>query len=135
MVEDIGLEGRVALLEPFIKWTLEIGRFRGFIKEFIYFSEISDFDQIGFFQQLEEEVIPLVDSEDALIRRYNSLGLGMQYKTSETWDFVEEAQRRVEGRSSKMSVSDYLEKLTGWGNTIPRGTWEAYAEEVSPEVI
>lgn len=30
---------------------------------------------------------------------------------------------------------DYLEKLTGWGNTIPRGTWEAYAEEVSPEVI
>lgn len=29
---------------------------------------------------------------------------------------------------------EILEVQSGWGNTIPKGTWEAYAEEVPPEV-
>jgi len=30
---------------------------------------------------------------------------------------------------------EILEKQNGWGSTNPKGTWEAYAEEVSPEII
>ena len=29
---------------------------------------------------------------------------------------------------------DLLEKQTGWGQTNPKGTWEAYSEEVEPEI-
>ena len=29
---------------------------------------------------------------------------------------------------------EILEVQSGWGNTIPKGTWEAYAEEIPPEV-
>jgi len=30
---------------------------------------------------------------------------------------------------------EILEKQNGWGTTNPKGTWEAYAEEVPPEII
>ncbi len=30
---------------------------------------------------------------------------------------------------------EILEKQHGWGTTNPKGTWETYAEEVSPEII
>ena len=29
---------------------------------------------------------------------------------------------------------EILEVQSGWGNTIPKGTWEAYAEEVPHEI-
>ena len=30
---------------------------------------------------------------------------------------------------------DLLEKQTGWGQTNPKGTWEAYSQEVQPEIL
>ncbi|MDP2925612.1 MAG: hypothetical protein Q8N99_04530 [Nanoarchaeota archaeon] len=110
--KDIGLEGRIGLLEPFTKWTLSVGYFRGLLKQFVYFSVISDFDKIKFFQQMEIDVSPLVDYENELLRIYNSLGIGIQYKTSEAWDYLlENTRRRVEGRPSPTkSIAELFEK-------------------------
>ena len=30
---------------------------------------------------------------------------------------------------------DLLEKQSGWGQTNPKGTWEAYSQEVKPEIL
>lgn len=94
---DGGLERRVGLLEHFAKWTLSVGYFRGLLRQCIYFSEVSDFEQMAFFQKIEADITHLVDYKDGLLREYNALGMGMQYKTSEAWDY-EDARRPVKIR-------------------------------------
>ena len=35
----------------------------------------------------------------------------------------------------KRDHPDLLEKQSGWGQTNPKGTWEAYSQEVKPEIL
>lgn len=44
-------------------------------------------------------------------------------------DIPEPVLKRVE-----KDHPEILKVQSGWGNTIPKGTWEAYAEEVPPEI-
>ncbi len=45
-------------------------------------------------------------------------------------DIPREVLKRVE-----KDHPEILEVQSGWGNTIPKGTWEAYAEEVPAEDV